>query len=112
MDEGFWTAHRVASLLLIASTLIPIFAGFLLAISGNLTGLYSSPGDMSVNLALRRWVFRLSTLAMLLGLFGLALLTTPLYTAGERTLSTVALVGFVVAAMGWMLEMTVILSIG
>ncbi len=112
MDDGFWTFQHVAAPLLIASTLIPIFMGILLAVSGNLMGLYSGPEDIWVNLALRRWVFRLSTLAMLVALFGLALLTTQLHAAGEQTLSTVALVSFVVAAIGWILEMTVTLSIG
>jgi len=83
-----------------------------LALNGHLASMYAGPEDATVNLAVRRWTFRMASLSMILALFGFALLTTRLQAAGERTLSAIALVGFTVAAIGWLIEITVTLTVG
>ncbi|MEE9287184.1 MAG: hypothetical protein V3W33_03815 [Gammaproteobacteria bacterium] len=104
--------ETVTAILLILGTATPIVGGIALAATEHLGSVSSGPEDSSVNLVVRRWTFRMASIAMLLALFGFALLSTPLRDADEETLSTVALVGFLLAAIGWLLEMTVTSSVG
>jgi hypothetical protein len=106
------SADNAAAILFILSTVFLVGLGIILALTGHLAGMYAGPEDTTVNLTVRRWTFRVASLAMILALFGFALLTARLQAAGERTLSTVALVGFTVAAIGWLIEITVTLSVG
>ena len=104
--------ETITAILLILGTAIVIAGGSTLAATGHLAGMYSGPEDASVNLAVRRWTFRMASAAMILALFGFSLLSTLLRDGGEKTLSTVALTGFLLATIGWLVEMTVTSSVG
>lgn len=112
MSQSVLTIERTTGVLLILSTVIPIVGAFGLALTGNLAGMYSGPEDLAIDFGVRRLTFRMASLAMILALLGFALLTTQLQAAGEPTLSLVALSFFIVASIGWILEMTITSSVG
>lgn len=100
MSETFWSAARVAGLLLVSSALIPIGGALILVL---VTGYRPVIGGSNQELeriasqvTTHRWALSLWVVGYLAALTGFGVLTSLLQELGVRTISSLALIGFAI----------------
>jgi hypothetical protein len=111
MMQSSETETKIAGILLILSTLVPIAALVLLLSSGAdfskmLGGSQQGMEEIANHVSAYRGANLSGAVGILLGLFGLGVLTSRLQNEGDLGLAQLALVAFVVCALLFLLEVT------
>jgi hypothetical protein len=115
MGEEFWSATRVAGVLLVSSALIPIGGGLVLALAtGYRPVIGGSQQDLeriASQVTTHRWALSFWVVGYFAALLGFGILTSQLQESGGRTIASLALAGYVITFIFVALEATFHMSV-
>jgi hypothetical protein len=115
MSESFWSATRIAGLLLLSGALIPIggtlalavFTGYRPVIGGSLQDLGRLAGEVTAH----RWALTFWVAGYLAALAGFGLLTSLMQETNTRAIASIALIGMVIVIVFVAIEATFHISV-
>jgi hypothetical protein len=115
MSETFWSATRVAGVLLLSSALIPIGGSLILMVGTGyrpvIGGSLQDLERIATEVTAHRWALGFWIIGYLAALSGFGLLTSLLQESSSRAISSIALIGIVVVFVFVALEATFHMSV-
>ena len=100
MSEDFWSATRVAGMLLVSSALIPIVGALVLVMANGyrpvIGGSHGELERIAGQVTTHRWALSFWVVGYFAALLGFGVLTSLLPESGGRTIASLALIGFVI----------------